>query len=101
MTQYEYMRIPVKLIPSEFMDEYTLHAKVHKGFVYLEIHKGVYGLPEAGKIANGLLKQHLALYGYYEVSDTPGLWCHFGIKFIGDHNLNHLLDILKSYYTLE
>eukprot|EP00957_Ditylum_brightwellii_P121579 9271692-Ditylum_brightwellii.AAC.1 len=114
MVWHKYMRILFKLIPSEFMDAYDLHAKVHNGYVYLEICKGIYGLPQASKMANDLLKQRLALYGYYEVSHTPGLWhhthCpvtftlvvdHFGIKFVGDHHLNHLLDILKSYYTLE
>eukprot|EP00957_Ditylum_brightwellii_P191381 14571247-Ditylum_brightwellii.AAC.1 len=114
MTQYEYMCILVKLIPSEFMDAYALHSKVHNDCIYLEIHKGMYGLPQAGKVTNDLLKQHLALHGYYEVSHTPGLWHHthhpvtftlvvddFDIKFVGDRHLNHLLDILKSYYTLE
>eukprot|EP00957_Ditylum_brightwellii_P187060 14246215-Ditylum_brightwellii.AAC.1 len=96
------------------MDVYDLHTKVHNSYVYLEICKGIYGLPQAGKTANDILKQHLALYGYYEVSHTPGLWHHthrpvtftlvvddFGIKFVGDRHLNHLLNILKSYYTLE
>eukprot|EP00957_Ditylum_brightwellii_P136975 10445490-Ditylum_brightwellii.AAC.1 len=114
MLRYEYMRILVKLIPSEFMDVYDLHSKVHNGYVYLEICKCMYGLPQAGKITIDLLKQCLALYGYYEVSHIPGLWYHthrsvtytlavddFGIKFVGDQHLNYLLDILKSYYTLE
>eukprot|EP00957_Ditylum_brightwellii_P064413 4888970-Ditylum_brightwellii.AAC.1 len=74
----------------------------------------MYGLPQAGKIANDLLKQCLALHGYYEVSLTPGIWYHmhrpvtftlvvndFGIKFVGNRHINHLLDILKNYYTLE
>ena len=45
MERKEYMRIPVKLIPKEFMDEYNLHDKIHKGHIYYEICKGIYGLP--------------------------------------------------------
>jgi hypothetical protein len=32
----------------------------------------MYGLPQAGILANKLLKKHLAKYGYFEQSHTPG-----------------------------
>ena len=54
MTDYEYMRIP------ELIDEYGLESKIYKGFLYCEIRKGIYGLPQAGKTANTLLKKRLA-----------------------------------------
>eukprot|EP00957_Ditylum_brightwellii_P037850 2862750-Ditylum_brightwellii.AAC.1 len=34
------------------------------------------GLPQAGKLANEQLTKHIALYGYYPVRHTPGLWRH-------------------------
>ena len=82
------------------MDAYSLHDKVHNGHVYCEIRKGMYGLPQAGKIANDLLKKRLAEFGYHETKYTPGLWKHntrpvhftlvvddFGIKFVGEEHL--------------
>eukprot|EP00957_Ditylum_brightwellii_P113369 8644440-Ditylum_brightwellii.AAC.1 len=32
------------------MDEYNLHGKVHGNYIYMEIRKGMYGLPQAGKL---------------------------------------------------
>eukprot|EP00956_Cyclotella_meneghiniana_P010944 scaffold15305_cov21-Cyclotella_meneghiniana.AAC.1 len=70
------MRIKADLIPEEFKQQYQLHDKIHKGYVYCEIRRGMYGLPQSGKIANDLLKKRLAPHGYYEVQHTPGLWKH-------------------------
>jgi hypothetical protein len=45
MDRYEYMRIPLRLIPQEIIDQYNLLAKVAAdGYVYMEIRKGMYGL---------------------------------------------------------
>jgi hypothetical protein len=45
-------------IPDEIIHEYRLKKKVdHKGFVNLEVTKGMYGLPQAGLLANELLEQ--------------------------------------------
>ena len=62
------------LIPQEFIGEYGLESKIYKGFLYCEIRKGIYGFPQAGKIANTLLKQRLANCGYIEYMHTPDLW---------------------------
>ena len=48
MEHKEYLRISVELIPQEFMDFYGLHDKVKNGYVYCEIVRGMYGLPQAG-----------------------------------------------------
>ena len=50
MPMYEYMWIPVNDIPQEIMVEYNLKGLVHTGKVLVEIRKGMYGLPQAGKI---------------------------------------------------
>jgi hypothetical protein len=114
MGRYEYMRIAVHLIPDSIMRHYNLHAKVKRGYVYLEIRKGMYGLPQAGIIANQLLRKRLAPHGYHECKHTPGLWKHdtrpttftlvvddFGIKYVGDEHARHLIDTLETYYTVE
>ena len=73
MERYEYMKIPVHLIPEEFMEACQLYYKVLNGFVYMEIRRGMYGLPQAGILANKLLRKRLKPHGYYEVPHTPGL----------------------------
>jgi hypothetical protein len=39
MEQFEYMQLPLALIPQEIVDEYDLTPLVHKGHVYLEIRR--------------------------------------------------------------
>ena len=68
------MMMSIKLIPQEFIDLYDLTTKVKTGHVYIEIKKGMYELPQAGILANKLLKERLTDHGYYEVPHTPGLY---------------------------
>ena len=56
LEHHQYMRIPIELIPQEFIDLYQLQNKIKNGFVYCEIMCGIYGLPESGSLANKLLK---------------------------------------------
>ena len=76
MERKEYLRIPVTLIPQEFMDMYKLHEKAKNGYIYCEIVRGMYGLPQAGILANKLLKERLEVHDYYEVPHMPGLFTH-------------------------
>ena len=62
MERKEYLRIAVNLIPQEFMDLYGLHDKVKNGYVYCEMVRGMYELPQAGILANKLLKERLAAH---------------------------------------
>ena len=57
MRSPEFMRIPIKLIPDEFIQEYKLKEKEVKGYIYMKIIKGVYSLPQAGCLAINLLKK--------------------------------------------
>ena len=76
MQEAEYMFIHANLVPKEFLDEYNLHDHIHNGKLYIKINKGMYGLPQAGKLAHDQLKAHLAKYGYHPCRLTPGLWKH-------------------------
>ena len=76
MEHYEYMRIPIKLIPQNFIDNYSLMSKVRNEYVYYEIVRGMYRLPQAGKLTNDLLKERLLEKYYFEVDHTPGLFKH-------------------------
>jgi hypothetical protein len=64
---YEYMRLPLDIIPEEIILAYNLHNIVDPdGWVYMEIRKGMYGLPQASILANKLLEKRLSARGYYQ-----------------------------------
>jgi hypothetical protein len=109
----EYARIKLSDIPDDFVQEYSLQDLAHNGYVYFEVTKGVYGLKQAGKLANDLLTQRLEMHGYYQCSTTPGLWRHkwrpvmfvlivddFGIQYSDRRHAEHLLQALQQHYTV-
>lgn len=111
MARYEYMRLPIKLIPDEIIDAYDLRPMLHKDHVYMEIRRGMYGLPQAGILANQLLTTRLAPHGYEQCRHTPGLWRHkwrpilfslvvddFGIKYVGKEHADHLIKAIEENY---
>ena len=113
MDIYEYMKVKLDIIPEKIIQQYNLRNLAHKGFVYMEIQKVMYGLPQAGKIENDKLKIHLAKFGYEPAPITPGLWRHqtrslkfslvvddFGIKYDHQEDITHLLDALKTIYKI-
>jgi hypothetical protein len=71
------MRLKLSGIPKEILNEYKLHEiATLDGYVYCKIRKGVYGLPQAGIIAQELLQERLAKVGYHQSKIVPGLWTH-------------------------
>ena len=114
MDQPDYVRIKLSDIPQEFIEEYNITQLVHNGWIYFEIIRGCYGLPQSGRLANDLLHTCLEKAGYYEVDTTPGLWRHkwrpiqfvlilddFGIKYVGNYHALHLLKILEQNYEIK
>jgi hypothetical protein len=51
-------------IPEEIMKEYKLKELTADGYVHCKITKGMYGLLQAGIIAQELLEKRLAVHGY-------------------------------------
>ena len=49
MGRYEYIELPLEIIPAETIQQYKLQELAHKGFVNMEIQKVMYGLPQSGK----------------------------------------------------
>jgi hypothetical protein len=45
MDIYEYIKVPFSLFPTAIQDHYQLSFLSDNGFVYVEIQKGMYGLP--------------------------------------------------------
>jgi hypothetical protein len=88
-----------------------LEEKIHDGYVYAEVRKGMYGLPQAGKLANDRLRKFLAPAGYVPCTVTPGLWRHqhsnlmfslvvddFGIRYTNRDDVEQLLAVLQKEY---
>ena len=113
MDRYEYLRMKLTDFPKHVQQQYNLQSHAKNGYVYLEIQRSIYGLPQAGKLANEYLWYKLLPHGYYEVSHTPGLWKHisrpidfslvvddFGVKNFGEDQSRHLIDSLKEEFTI-
>jgi hypothetical protein len=113
MDSFEYMRIPIKLIPQEIITEYNLLSLVSDGHVYIEVQKGMYGLPQAGIFTNQLLDRRLAIHGYHQTKFTLGLLRHFTcpiqftlvvddfiVQYVGTEYAQHLIDALETDYTV-
>ena len=67
----------------------------------------MYGLPQAGILANELLEKRLNKHGYFQSPQIPGLWTHvsrpisftlvvddFGVKYVGEEHVHHLMGVL-------
>ena len=113
MERSEYMRIKLSNIPQGFIDEYYLTIHTCDGWVYFEILIGCYGLSQAGKLVNDLLRFYLKKSGYYEAATTPGLWRHkwrpiifrlivdnFGIEYVVKRHYHNLLHTRLEHYTV-
>ena len=52
-------------IPQEFVDGYDLTKYTQNWWIYFEIRKGVYGLPQSGRLSSDQIRIHLEKSGYY------------------------------------
>ena len=76
LDRYEYMRMKLSDFPEHIIEQYDLCHKAKNRFVYIEIWRSIYGLPQSGRLANDYLHEKLRPAGYFEVNHTPGLWKH-------------------------
>ena len=108
----EYLRIPSKFLTSTIITNYKLNPYLHNNAILFEVNKGMYGLPQAGLLAQQRLLQHLAMHGYNQ-TDTS---CHFrhksngtvfslvvddfGVKYTDKKGVDHLIHTLKMLYPI-
>jgi hypothetical protein len=72
----------------------------------------MYGLPQAGILANELLQHNLAKDGYRPTQRTHGLWTHdtrpisfslvvddFGVNYVAREHAKHLMACIKKIIT--
>ncbi len=83
------------------------------GYVHLEMRRAVWGLLQAGILANKRLCGKLEPFGYFKHANTPGLWYHkmqpisftlavdnFGVKYVKKEDVDHLIASIKKAYAL-
>ena len=105
MKRSEYMRLKMNDITEEIIEQYKLREiATSEGYVYMEITKEMYGLPQAGIIAQVLLEDS-------ESKIIPGLWTHatslilfslvvddFTVKYTRMEYVAYLIKALKKDY---
>eukprot|EP00804_Cyclotella_cryptica_P028787 CCRYP_018723-RA/>CCRYP_018723-RA protein AED:0.47 eAED:0.47 QI:0/0/0/1/0/0/2/0/261 len=110
----EYLQVKLLDIPEEIICEYNLASLADPdGSVYILVLLGMYGLPQAGLLANELLKKCLNAQGYFQSKLFPSFWRHtqcpiqfslvvddFDIKYTCCEHANHLLTFLQEHYTI-
>jgi hypothetical protein len=110
---YKYMKIPLTLFPAWIVEQYDLNKHALHSFVHLEMRRALWGLPQAGILANKRLRLKLAPFGYNESENIPGLWYHesrpimftlvvdnFGVKYICKEDVQLLITSIKTDCTI-
>jgi hypothetical protein len=113
LPRFDYMKMLLSRFPEEIFQKYNLNALAVEGWVYIEIRKGMYGLKQAGLLANQLLQTRLAPFGYYPAQHTPGLWLHktrpisftlvvddFAVKYVGKQHAEHLRNAFLQTFEM-
>lgn len=109
----EYMRMQRKQVSAEIIEEYGYEKYFVDDMLYFQINKGMYGLPQAGLLAQQRLVAHIAQHGYTQSDTVPCLFRHatngvtfvlvvddFGIKYTNTEGRDHLLATLRLLYKI-
>jgi hypothetical protein len=111
----EYVSIRLNQIPAATQLKYGVaRFAAGRDRVMFKVTKGMYGLPQAGILAQQRLIAHLAAYGYYPAEHTPALFLHrtrpisfvlivddFGVKTRGREHMEHLMGALRALYEIK
>ena len=115
MDRPEYFRMSLELFPDDIIEEYKLRNMAdEKGCIHCEVTRGMYGLPQAGLLAQNQLTERLNKAGYRQSETTPGFWKHqwrpisfalvvddFGVKYVGVEHAKHLISVLQEHYEID
>jgi len=108
MDCYEYFQMKLDLFPEDIIEEYGLRNMVdNRGFVHCEVRRGMYGLPQAGLLAQQQLIKRLNKAGYHQseryewrpISFTLVV-DDFGVKYVEKQNADHLISVLQEHYAI-
>jgi hypothetical protein len=88
MARYKYMQLCIADMPEDIIKHHNLRDKaIPNGYIYCEIQKGMYGLPQAGIITQQLLKERLQKTWKPSKPDNPRPMeaRHSAYKFLPGH----------------
>ena len=74
LPRHEFLRLKLADMPDNVIEHYELNKiATADGSIYVRVKRGMYGLPQAGLLAQELLEKRLGEDGYYQSNFTPGL----------------------------
>ena len=113
--QYEYMVLNIDEIPQEIVTSYNIADYVAPGDTkaYVEVIGCLYGMKQAGYIANKDIVEHLSNNGYTQHHNTPCLFKHvtddieftlitddFGVRYGNKAAADKLLEVMSRKYAM-
>ena len=114
LNRFEYMHISYSNYLPDIIPHYNLASKIATSFIYIEIRGAMYGLKQAGKLANQQLEKVLATGEYFPSKYTPGMYLHethpisftlvvneFGVKYINKKDALHLDTLISNNYPIK
>jgi len=109
----EFMYLTRSQVPADIQARYLSTIIWLGDKTLVRISKGIYGLPQAGRLANQKLVQLLSAHGYHQ-TQTPCLFKHdtldvfftlvvddFAIKYKHTADVEHLFSVIRKEYRLE
>lgn len=109
-----YMRVPLKDIPIDIVDQYGLAKFAIAGLVHFKVMMSMYGHQAAGHLANKLLIKTIEPEGYYEDPIVPCLIKHkslptigclvvddLGLKINSEENLIHIVKSIEKVWKVK
>ena len=110
----EYMWLSEAQVPQSIRQRYGSAITWHNGRTLVRITKGIYGLPQAGRLAKEKLIALLARHGYHMAKHTECLFQHesrnitfalvvddFAIKYTNRADVDHLLAAIATEYSID
>jgi hypothetical protein len=110
----EYIKLKVKDVPQEIIKKYKLQEYIHDECILMQILTGMYGLAQAGRIAQEILISKLQESGYHMADNVRCLFVHetrpisftltvddFGVKYEKEEDLQHLVATLEKVYKIK
>lgn len=107
------MSTPSHIVPPSIIKHYNLPSPTHTTKYYLNITKGMYGLPQAGRLAHDDLSKLLNKNQFFTAPHTPGIWIHhhcpisfilcvddFMIKYVAKNDSLFLINLLTTQYRI-
>ena len=114
LPEADYIRLKADSIPRDFWEQYNLDQFVDAdGYVHAKVWKGIYGLPQPGRVANDHLLPRLAAEEFNPTTITPDLFKHttnsviftlvmddFLVLYMDIADMELLAATLRQWYTI-